>query len=295
MAKTTVLKAGTQDEGQRSMKIGLVFWGVALVILAAGLIWLGPTETLDINSRDFFPLPAGFAFFAAAFGTYHLGRGVLLRLRFGKYGASTLDADRAALGRVFKGRVRTESDLAPQGRSRCRLLCARNENRRRQRRQWLVRRQHGHHAAVGGLASAPASTRSSEGIPFEFAIPADGLASVIRAPSEGPNIKWTLDVAAPLKGLDYSATFPIAVGGSGKSSRSASSASAAKPFAGSLRPEQTWAKIARFVAPVLGVLFFGRALPTHSIRSFTAAFRSPARSCPSICRRLMSRSMKAAS
>ncbi len=232
MAKAMVVKAGTPDEGPRSLRIGLVFWAVAAAVLVAGLVWLGPTETLDINSRDFFPLPAGFAFFSAAFGTYYVGRGVLLNLRFGKYGASTLDAGPAVLGRVFKGRIRTANDLDPQGPFSLRLSCV---------RETKTESDSDDNGGSGGIvttplweavASAPASTRSSAGVPFEFSIPADGLRTVTQPYSNGPNIKWTLHVAAPLKGLDYSATFPVIVGGSGKASKAARSANTSAPFAG---------------------------------------------------------------
>jgi hypothetical protein len=257
MAKASVVRAGTQDEGPRSLKIGLGFWAVAVALVVAGLVWLGPTETLDINSRDFFPLPAGFGFAAAAFGTFYLGRGVLFLLRFGKYGESTLEAGNAMLGKTFKGKIRTPDDLAAQGPFSLRLLCV---------HQTKGANDYDDNGGSNGIvttqlweavATAPAATRSSAGIPFEFSIPKDGLRSLSRPFAQGHNIKWTLHVAAPLTGLDYSATFPVQVGGAGEGSQRERASAQQAPFAGQMKPEQSWMRIARFVAPVLGVLFFG--------------------------------------
>jgi hypothetical protein len=252
MSKTTIVMGGTQAEGPRYVKIGLWMWAAALAIVAAGAIYFGADRVFAINAPEAFPVPTIFAGFIAGFGTLHLVRGLLSMLRFRKYGASRLEAGAAALGKSFKGRVRTERDVEVQGPFSLRLLCE---------RQSKSERQDSDNGSSGGgivtvplweaVASAPASTRSSAGIPFAFAIPENGLESLIRPLDEGHNIRWTLQVSAPLPGLDYRVDFLVTVGGEGASLAT----TGGKPFAGFTAPEQGWMRIARFVAPVAGLLF----------------------------------------
>lgn len=265
MAKPKVVEAGNRDEGPKSLKIGAAFWVVEVIAFVWGYVSFGEAA-FNINSPDFFPVPLGLILFTAAFGTFYVLRGLVLMSHFDKFGTSKLDASNATPGKPYRGKIRTEHDIAAQGPFSLRLLCVRQT------------KSSGDYDGDGSnsivttplweaVATVPASTRSSIGIPFQFAIPDDAERTLSRAFSEGHNIKWTLHVTAPLQGLDYSAEFPVDVGG-GNSNKATSGTAAKRSFAGTLRPEQTWMKIARFVAPVFGILFFGAGAYGTIVQAF---------------------------
>jgi hypothetical protein len=161
------------------------------------------------DSRDFNPI-IGVALFLGAFALkslYTAVRGTLLARRFGE---STLEmeGESVPLGGTLKGRVRTSAPLTVVGDYSITLTCIEQltvsamseptKTRTEDRVRWE------------GQRKVPAATvNSAEGIPFEFPIPETALA-MPDARAKGP-VRWTLEVTAPQKGLDYYALFGVIV------------------------------------------------------------------------------------
>ena len=261
MAEVSTAKAGTKDQARRTIRIGLTMWGIAAAILVAGIAWLGMPGVFEFNSPDFMPMPGFFAFAFALFGTIQLGKGLLQSARFGKYGASTLEARPAVLGQVYRGTIRTDRPIEVSGPFTIRLFCESkdfsdtdSEARTSKVLLW--------EASV----SAPAMTRSSTGIPFAFRIPADGIPNRAGSAVKGHEIYWTLSVFAPMAGLHYRAEFPINVGATDAETEEEEEAAARlgptsvkEAFvgqAGPVFPEHPGARVLRFVAPIAGILLF---------------------------------------
>lgn len=258
MSEIFTAKAGTQDQARRTIRIGLAMWGVAAAILVAGIIGLGMPAVFEFNSPDFMPMPGFFAFAFAAFGTIHLGQGLFQSARFGKYGASTLEAGPAVLGQVYRGKIRTDRALEISGPYVIRLFCESrdisdpdSESGKGRALLW--------EASV----SASASTRSSTGIPFQFRIPADGIPNRTGSSLRGHEIYWTLSVLAPMAGLHYRAEFPIDVGATDAETEEEEveaarrgPASLKEAFVGQIRPERPGMGLLRFVVPIAGILLF---------------------------------------
>jgi hypothetical protein len=167
------------------------------------------------DSRDFNPI-IGVALFLGAFALkslYTAARGTLLARRFG---ASTLETEGESvpLGGTLKGRIRTSTPLAVTGDYAITLTCIEQltvsamseptKTRTEDRVRWE------------GMRKVPAATvNSAEGIPFEFLVPETALA-MPDARAKGP-VRWTLEVTAPQKGLDYYALFGVIVRAKGTS------------------------------------------------------------------------------
>lgn len=160
------------------------------------------------DSPDFNPV-IGVALFLGAFALkslYTAARGTLLARRFGE---STLEmeGESVPLGGTLKGRVRTSAPLTVVGDYSITLTCieqlkvssmSNSTTRTQDRVHWE------------GLRKVPAATiNSAEGIPFEFPIPEHAFA-MPDARAKGA-VRWTLEVAAPQKGLDYYALFGVIV------------------------------------------------------------------------------------
>lgn len=262
MSDVATTRAGTRDRARQSIRIGVALWMAALAILGTGVFWLGIPAMFDPGSPDFMPAPDFFAFALAAFGTLHLGRGLLASARHGKYGASTLEARPAVAGQVYRGRIRTDRALDVTGPYTIRLLCESQSV------------SHGdeslpsskHRVPVWEVSTtASAAIRSSAGIPFEFRIPADALPNRNGPSVPGQAIFWTLSISAPMAGLHYRETFPIDVGtGSETGDEPARDGprKLADAFAGEVKPELRGMRIARFLAPVAGLLLI--AAGTHA-------------------------------
>jgi hypothetical protein len=257
MSETATATSGKESLARSSFQMGLFLWIASVVILGAGIVWLGVPGVFDLNSPDFFPVPVGLAAFAGVIGTVHLVQGVLLSARFRKYGVSTREAGPAVLGQVYRGRIRTTRDLDVSGPYTIRLLCEQKSGVNRGRTSAVLE------SLWEASVSAPASTRSSAGIPFAFQIPVNGLPGGTMPGSDGnlevSSIFWTLGVSAPMQGLQYQAAFlvdvdvPCAVSSAAGEDRPMA-VNAARPFAGQIRPEQPFARLTRFIAPVLGIL-----------------------------------------
>jgi hypothetical protein len=257
MSEVTAPVSGKENLARRSYQMGLFLWAASVVILGGGIVWLGMPGVFEFNSPDFFPVPVALAAFAAVIGTIHMVQGVLQSARFSKYGASTLEAGPAVLGKVYRGRIRTVRDLDVSGPFSIHLLCEHKSGVNRDRTSAVLA------SLWEASASAPVSTRSSAGIPFAFQIPANGLPGGTMPGSDGnlevSSIFWTLSVSAPMQGLQYNAAFPVDVDVPGAASNAAGvarqkAANTASAFAGYIRPEQPYARITRMIAPVLGIL-----------------------------------------
>jgi hypothetical protein len=257
MSETTAPVSGKESLARRSYQMGMFLWTASVLILGTGIIWLGLPGVFELNSPDFFPVPVFLAAFAAVIGTVHLVQGALQSARFRKYGVSTLEADLAVLGQVYRGRIRTARDLDVSGPYVIQLLCEKRSSVTRGRTSAVLE------SLWEASVNAPASTRSSTGIPFAFHIPANGLPGGTLPGSDGnlevSSIFWRLSVSAPMQGLQYHAAFPVDVDVPG-SARNASGevrlmpVNATGAFAGHSRPEQPLTRIARLIAPVLGIL-----------------------------------------
>ena len=112
------------------------------------------------------------------------------------------------------------------------------------------------------------SANAAIGIPFEFKIPADGLPNRYGSSVPGHEIHWTLQISAPMKGVQYRAAFPIDVAATESRSNDADEdeerelaaarrhASLEDAFAGQARPESARAGALRYIVPVIGGLIF---------------------------------------
>jgi hypothetical protein len=257
MSDISTAKAGTPDQARRSFRTGLALWASGAAMLGAGIYSYGMPAMFEPNAPDFIPVFDFFAFALAAFGTIHIGRGFLQSARHNKYGASTLEAGPAVLGQVYRGKIRTDRALEVTGPYTIRLLCESQavSNGDESSNSGKTRM-----SLWEASVSAPASTRSSTGIPFEFPIPMDGLPNRAGTSVAGYVIFWSLSVSAPMAGLHYRATFPIDVSVTGpdtdedEEATAGRRASVTEAFAGYARPEMPFTRILRFVLPVVGIL-----------------------------------------
>jgi hypothetical protein len=189
---------------------GFLFAAV-LWAIAAWLAWyIGAPLNFNLYDPDFNPLvflPAAFA----AIGAYIAAKATRDALRAKKFGHTTLEAGPGRLGETLHGLVRTERDLAPTGDYHISLKCLRTT---------FVsggRDNRGHHVDKliwsGSRAIAADSVRSSAGIAFAFDLPADALPSrgpPVQTTSDG-DVRWILEMTAPLPGLDFYAVFAVDV------------------------------------------------------------------------------------
>lgn len=260
MSDVITAKTGTTEEARRSFMIGLSLWIAAIAVLGGGIFWVGLPAMFDPSSPDFIPVFDGLAFALAMFGSIHIGQGVLRSLRHGKYGVSTLDAGPARVGETYRGKIRTVRPLEVAGPYSIRLLC----ESRSVSDGHDDRPSSKHRAPVWeAKTTAPASTRSSIGIPFEFHIPADATPSLHGSSVAGQEIYWTLSVSAPMAGLNYRAEFPIDIGTGGEAGDEPAGdgpKSLTEAFVGHIRPENPGMRVLRLVATILGFLLFGAGI-----------------------------------
>lgn len=265
MKAASAAKAGTMEQARQPLRIGLSLWATATAIFVASIVWLGAPAVLDPGSADFIPFPAALALFFAVFGTIHLGQGVFAKWRFSRYGASTLEAGPAVLGKVYRGKIRTDRPLQVSGPYTIRLLC---ESRDIRDRDGDSTKRTVRVPVWVASVQAPASANSAFGIPFEFKVPADGLPNRHGSSVAGYEIYWTLQISAPVRGLQYRAAFPLDV--AAIESRSEDSeeeeerelaaarrhASLEDAFANQAKPESSRARALHYLIPTIGVLIF---------------------------------------
>lgn len=237
------------DYGATRIRMAAICWVLAAAILIGGVAWLGAPGVFDMASPDFFPLPAGFAAALVAFGFVHLGQGLRDLARRRKTGLSRLDANSAALGARFEGRIRTEKDVGATGPYVIQLSCLRTmaseTDDGSSRRRTVILWEKG--------ATSPKSTRSDVGVPFSFDIPANGLPSGPDGLPNGDSVTWKLKASAPTAGLNYVTEFLIDVRPDPDANASPLR-SVDDAFQGHLRPEQSWAKVLRYALPAVGAL-----------------------------------------
>jgi hypothetical protein len=209
--RTATPAAKANAVGDETGANAITRWAMAVLFLAAAAgtwWWFRGSLNYDVNSRDFNPL--GLVPIAlAAIGLWNLVpaiRGTLVSRKFG--GTSfVMDGDDVALGETLAGRIRTATDLAPTGEYVVTVQCVeaittfdtmKGENRTRDHIRWEATRK-----------VDPASVRSSQGIPVEFALPKTALA-IGDERAQGA-VRWVLEVSAPLPGTDFEAIFPVVV------------------------------------------------------------------------------------
>jgi len=175
----------------------------------AAIIAFDIRANFDVGSRDFNPF-IGIPLFLGAFALkflYSAVRGTMLAQRFGE---STLEmeGESVPLGGVLKGRIRTSAPLAVTGDYAITLKCIEQLEVSPPTEPTKTRTED--HVRWEGLRKVPAATvNTAEGIPFEFPVPEQALA-MPDARAKG-TVRWTLEVTAPQKGLDYYALFGVIV------------------------------------------------------------------------------------
>jgi len=270
------IKAEPADAGPRALRGALLCGMLAVAVVIADVWWVGLRAAVDLNSRAFNPLPLFVVVCAAVLGTTALISGVVHTLRHHKFGGSELTVSEPRLGGHLKGLVRTTRDLAAPAGFRARLRCDLHTSMTNSRGG----RTSGTTCLWESVRAVPATTNSSTGIPIEIAIPANGLASGVRKKRSGTDerVTWALEIAAPLRGLDYYAEFAVPMN-AGPSRTAGESASV--PFAGGEAPRSTRWKwllrgLAMFGALVAVAGAFGIADELRSTRvvGHVTAYRS---------------------
>jgi hypothetical protein len=108
--------------------------------------------------------------------------------------------------------ARTERGLAPRGDFMVRVRC---DNTTRHR-NWKCGGSNTQTECLWEpTVAVAAATRSSAGISFAFDIPGNGLATGSRG--EAGCVSWTLEIRAPMDGIDYVAEFPVRMPGRSRS------------------------------------------------------------------------------
>lgn len=186
-------------------------WAMACLFLAAAAgtwWWFRGSLNYDFNSRDFNPLGL-VPVVLAAIGLWYLVPAIRGSMAARKFGGTSfaMDTEEVSLGEALKGRITTATDLAPTGEYVVTVQCVeaittfdtmKGENRTRDHVRWEATRK-----------IAPASVRSSQGIPVEFALPKTALG--IGDERAKGSVRWVLMVNAPLPGTDFEAIFPVIV------------------------------------------------------------------------------------
>ena len=187
-------------------------WLMAILLLAvaAGAAWMMRSAlTFDFNAPDFNPL-IGIPLILAAFGIKFLVGAVRGSVRGRRFGTSSLavEGGEARLGDTLRGVIRTSTRLAPAGAFQLTLRCIEqvredgltdiHKQRTTDHVRWEARRR-----------VASSTVDSSKGISFAFDVPTVALAnSDVRAKGD---VRWTLEITAPMSGVDYYEIFGVIV------------------------------------------------------------------------------------
>jgi len=186
------------------------FLAILFLLAAAGCWWwFRGSLNYDFNSRDFNPLglvPVAFA----AIGLWNLLPAIRGTLVGRKFAGTTFEMDggeSVTLGDTLKGRIRTATDLAPTSDYVVTIQCVEAITHTSQMDLRQTTEDHVRWEATRKTDAA--SVRSTQGIPVEFRLPTAALAlGDERAQGQ---VRWVLEVTAPLPGTDFSAIFPIDV------------------------------------------------------------------------------------
>lgn len=270
------IQSEPSDAGPNALKGALFFFGLAVAVVIADVLWSGPAA-FALNSSDFNPLFLfGFAC-TALMGTVQLASGMIHTLRYRKFGTSELKVNAARLGQSLKCSVKTVSDLAPLGPYKARLRCDLHTSTRSARGGST----RGIACLWESIETIPGTVHSAAGVPVEFALPANGLGSGGRKGNSDGNarVTWALELRAPLHGLDYYAEFALPVKGRARETESAedpegaaSSGHAARragAFAGCAAPRsQRWKWLLR------GLVMFGLVITVAGTLGSVAELRA---------------------
>jgi hypothetical protein len=187
-------------------------WFMAALLFGAAIacVWyFKPSFSFDLDSPDFNPFVA-IPIVLALFGLRPLATAIRNTLLARQFGESVLEMEGESVspGGTLKGVIRTSATLTPQGDYEIRLRCI--EAIRVQALSEPTRERVEDHIRWEALRRIESRRIDSKrGIPFEFAIPETALAMPdARAKGE---VRWTLEITAPLPGLDYYALFGVSV------------------------------------------------------------------------------------
>jgi hypothetical protein len=202
---TSTIRASNRDNADLNFITAPIFF-----LIAGLIVWYGELPlSFDVGARDFNPLIFIPIFFVAG-GLWFGARGMLDALRLRKYGDSTFEFGMPRPGGRLHGTIRTTRDLEPTGDYTLTIKCI--ETIAYHTGQ-PPRTGHRDELRWSSMATIPrASVRSSAGLPVDFAIPMD--APPTRGNSDlgtGEGVRWVLEIAAPLAGLDYYAVFRLVV------------------------------------------------------------------------------------
>ncbi len=276
--------AEAPDAGPEAFKGAFFFWALAIAIVVGDLLWVGYPAAFAINARDFNPLPLFGVLCTGLFGTVQLASATVHSLRFRKFGSSALVVSPPRLGEKLKGLVRTSQDLSPLGDFKVRLRCDLHTTD-----STGGKSTSGMSCLWEGFETIPASTHSSAGIPIELVIPENGLATGAgtNQSNSSARARWSLEVRAPLRGLDYYAEFSLPVKGRahdnvGSVATAATKRGTSGPFAGYDQPRsQRWKWLLRILV-MFGVLITVAAsfgilgeLRATRVGGHVTAFHSP--------------------
>lgn len=210
--KISTIESANAGNARINFMAAVFFW-----VAAVAMTWWMHSSydiplTFDVTDREFCPLifvPVIFVFIGISLAI----RALIDWLRVRKYGLTTLEADEVFLGGALVGTIRTVSDLEPLDDYTINLRCietvARGSASNNSVKYYDERRWEGFNTVKRD------QVRSSQGIPVKIAIPAGSGAMATVPGSEmraGTGVRWTLEIRAPLKGLDYYAIFLIIVG-----------------------------------------------------------------------------------
>lgn len=212
--KTTTTKAqATRRVGDTTNFETSIHWIMAALLFGGAIacvIYFKPPFNLDPGSRDFNPL-VFVPIALALFGLRPLAKAIRHTLLARRFGESTLEmaGESVPLGGTLDGTIRTSRRLVPGGDYKIWLRCI--EAIRIEAIAEPTRYRIEDHVRWEALREVPRDVDSQRGIAFEFAIPEKALATA--DPRAKGAVRWTLEIGAPLRGIDYYALFPLIVRG----------------------------------------------------------------------------------
>jgi len=223
---------GTSFHTRTDWIVAVLVLGAAVASIAYPVLHLQMSFVLDPYSRDFNPavLVPVFLFLLGLRQLFSAVHGTLLGRRFGQ-SVMQVEGRGVAPGETLRGVIRSPVHFEPLGDYEIRLQCvqkvASTMGMTTRLRDGIVDEQTMHVSAR--------QTDPRKGIPFAFRIPEGALSTTVSGtsvleligPPAGGEVRWILEVKAPLKGLNYYAIFGVHV--SPNSSRHAASAPSTPP------------------------------------------------------------------
>ena len=209
----------TREVGDGTSFHASIDWMVAVLILGAALAaftypvlkyddpWVFDPYDPEFSPAIFVPV------FLFVYGGKHLVtaiRGTLLRRRFGE---SVAHFDNTAVkpGEALRGVIRCPVHFVPTGDYEIRLQCVQKISAANGNLRDSIREEQTIHVS-------PQFADPRKGIPFAFTIPRGALSTTVPGMraidmlgEPGDEVRWILEVKAPLKGLNYYAIFGVHV------------------------------------------------------------------------------------